>query len=244
MRLSTVPSMRRRSMSSIANERTLEALRRHLPSSSSGRLLEVGSGTGANLSAAALAFRNWHIQPSDVDTSLLPKIATAAEQWSNVMAPVLLDAAAPAEDWPVEPPFDCILAVNFCHYAPTQATRGLFLGADRLLRPGGMLCIYGPFLQGAGLQRSLSSRVFNMALWLQSSEYGLRGLNELNEASMTTQLTCSAFETVHGKDVLHGADAGVFFVGFTKQTTVPPAAANRAKPRRPGSRGRKAGRRK
>ena len=113
-----------RGMSSLANERTVEALRRHLPSST-GRLLEIGSGTGSNLTALALSFRDWHIQPSDIDASLLPKIATAAEQWSNVAAPVHIDAAAPADDWPVEPSFDCIVAVNVCHYASPQATRGL-----------------------------------------------------------------------------------------------------------------------
>ena len=67
-----------------------------------------------------------------------------------------------------------------------------FLGADRLLRPGGMLCVYGPFLQGAGGRRSLSSRVFDAALWLQSSEYGLRGLNELNEAAVRTRVESEA----------------------------------------------------
>ena len=113
-----------RGMSSLANERAIEAARRHLPNST-GRLLEVGSGTGSNLTSLALAFRGWHIQPSDIDALLLPKIAAAAEQWSNVAAPVCIDAAAPADDWPVEPSFDCILAVNVCHYASPQATRGL-----------------------------------------------------------------------------------------------------------------------
>ena len=113
-----------RGMSSLANERAIQAARRHLPSST-GRLLEVGSGTGSNLTSLALAFRGWHIQPSDIDALLLPKIAAAAEQWSNVAAPVCIDAAAPADDWPVEPSFDCILAVNVCHYASPQATRGL-----------------------------------------------------------------------------------------------------------------------
>ena len=113
-----------RGMSSLANERAIEAARRHLPNST-GRLLEVGSGTGSNLTSLALAFRGWHIQPSDIDALLLPKIAAAAEQWSNVAAPVCLDAAAPADDWPVEPSFDLILAVNVCHYASPQATRGL-----------------------------------------------------------------------------------------------------------------------
>ena len=101
-----------------------QAARRHLPNST-GRLLEVGSGTGSNLTSLALAFRGWHIQPSDIDALLLPKIAAAAEQWSNVAAPVCIDAAAPADDWPVEPSFDAILAVNVCHYASPQATRGL-----------------------------------------------------------------------------------------------------------------------
>ena len=63
-----------------------------------------------------------------------------------------------------------------------------------------------------------------------------------------TRLTCTAVEPVHGKDVLHGADAGVFFVGFTKaapRPVSPGAAADRAKPGRPGSdkKGQRGGRR-
>ncbi len=56
-----------------------------------------------------------------------------------------------------------------------------------------MLCIYGPFLQGAGKHVSISSRVFNAALWLQSSDYALRALNELNDASVQT---CSSSRPV------------------------------------------------
>ena len=143
-----------RGMSSLANERAIEAARRHLPSST-GRLLEVGSGTGSNLTSLALAFRGWHIQPSDIDALLLPKIAAAAEQWSNVAAPVCIDAAAPADDWPVEPSFDAILAVNVCHYASPQATRGLVRSPPSLQRTA-----HSRRLEGHALTASNHAAVF------------------------------------------------------------------------------------
>ena len=70
-----------------------------------------------------------------------------------------------------------------------------------------------------------------------------------NPPQAPTQLTCSAVEPVHGKDVLHGADAGVFFVGFTKEAPAPAkpaprADADRTKAGRPGSKGQRGGRRK
>ena len=86
------------------------------------------------------------------------------------------------------------------------------------------------------------------SLGLALSTYGNPNLPQA-----PTQLTCSAVEPVHGKDVLHGADAGVFFVGFTKEAPAPAkpsckpsprADAGQAKPGRPGSKGQRGGRRK
>jgi SAM-dependent methyltransferase len=177
----------------LARLRLVNALQRHLPRS--GRLLEVGSGNGSSLNVLAYNFREWKIQPSEVDTQVLPKLTEAAARWSNVSEPALLDVTAPADSWPVDPPFDCVLAVNVVHYAPPLAMRGLFLGSDRLLRTGGKLCVYGPFLR-PGKPRSFGSRLFDAALWLKNPGYGIRSTQELLDASLDTPLTCSAVETV------------------------------------------------
>ena len=187
-------------------ERGLGLLQRHLPSS--GRLLEVGSGTGSNLGLAYALGQGWRIHPSDV--KILPQLTAAASRWSNVADPVLLDAAAPAESWLVDPPFDCVLAVNVVHYAPPRATRGLFLGADRLLRTGGKLCVYGPFLR-PGEPRSLQSRLFDATLWLKNSQYGLRSTQELHDASLDTHLSCSVVEPPS-----ESGQEDVLFMVFTK----------------------------
>ena len=178
--------------------------------SAGGRLLEIGSGTGAHLSAWSAGLPAWEIQPSEADATLLPELASHSEVL-NVSPPVLLDAAS--TKWPVDGPFDGVIAVNVCHYSPPQATRGLFAGAGRLLRPGGMLCLYGPFRR-PGVERSLASRLFGAALWLKDAEYAVRDTVELHDAAEASQLRCTAFEPQL---------ADILFLVFTKEdeTTLP-----------------------
>jgi hypothetical protein len=41
---------------------------------------------------------------------------------------------------------DAILSLNMVHVAPWQAALGLLAGGKRLLRPDGILFLYGPFI--------------------------------------------------------------------------------------------------
>jgi cyclopropane fatty-acyl-phospholipid synthase-like methyltransferase len=62
------------------------------------------------------------------------------------MAPLDIDVCS--KHWGVEQlaRFDAIVSINMIHIAPWAATLGLFSGAGRLLRAGGLLYLYGPFL--------------------------------------------------------------------------------------------------
>jgi hypothetical protein len=43
-------------------------------------------------------------------------------------------------------PFDAMISLNMVHIAPWEAAIGLVAGAGRLLRPNGVLFLYGPFM--------------------------------------------------------------------------------------------------
>jgi hypothetical protein len=100
----------------------LSVLRRVLPPA--GQVLEIASGTGEHAVhfAAALPHLTW--QPTDRDEQALKSIAAhrTAADLPNLLAPLVLDAAAP--DWPVEQA-DAIVAINMVHISPWRATQGL-----------------------------------------------------------------------------------------------------------------------
>ena len=70
------------------------------------------------------------------------------EQLANVLAPVPIDVRR--ETWDVEDyaPFDAMISLNMIHIAPWAAAVALLAGAKRLLSPGGVLFLYGPFMRG------------------------------------------------------------------------------------------------
>src|SRR3546814_5180154 len=61
---------------------------------------------------------------------------------ANVRAPLALDASSPR--WPIARA-DAILCINMIHISPWAATEGLMAGAERVLGPGGVLYLYGPY---------------------------------------------------------------------------------------------------
>jgi len=107
------------------------------------RVLEIGSGTGQHAAyfAAALPHLAW--QPSDLAASL-PGIAAWRDEAAlpNLHAPVALDVDA--ADWPVAA-VDGLFSANTLHIMAWASVAGFFHGAGRVLEPGGVLAVYGPF---------------------------------------------------------------------------------------------------
>lgn len=149
---------------------------------SSGRVLEIGSGTGqhAVFFGAHLPHLVW--QPSD-RLQNHPSIVAWLEdaRLPNVMPPLALDVAA--KEWPAGP-FDAVFSANTCHIMAWPEVEAMFAGIGRILQEGGALCIYGPFNYG-GRFTSASNAQFDAALRQQAPHMGIRDFEAVDRlASM------------------------------------------------------------
>ncbi len=153
----------------------LEVLSRVLPAE--GTILEVGSGTGEHAAffAARLAPRIW--QPSDPDPEMRRSIAAyaALADCPTLMPPLDLDVRSP--DWPMKAAA-ALVSINMIHIAPWAAAEGLDAGAGRLLGPGGVLFLYGPFRRQA-VPTAPGNLAFDRSLRAQNPDWGLRDLEDL-----------------------------------------------------------------
>jgi hypothetical protein len=171
----TSPPGARTSPSTARNrEPILAALRPHMPAR--GLVLEIAAGAGehAVFNAAALPHLTW--QPTDADDEALASIAAWRDQAGlvNLLAPLRLDASDP-ESWPVQAA-DAVVNINMIHISPWAATEGLMRGAGRLLPTGGVLFLYGPYLE-RDVPTATSNLDFDRSLKSRNPAWGLRHLD-------------------------------------------------------------------
>ena len=163
-------------------EPILEVLRARV--SANARVLEIGSGSGEHAVhiCAALPGLDW--QPSDPDPASRASIAAwiAHARLTNIRPP--LDIDVHAATWGVEDraPFDVIVSINMIHIAPWSAALALLDGARRLLRDGGMLFLYGPFMR-SGQHTAPSNAAFDERLRSENPEWGVRDLDEVGRVA-------------------------------------------------------------
>jgi len=134
-------------------------------------VLEIASGVGQHVVhfAAALPDIDW--QPSDPDVASREVIAQRVHQsgLSNISLPVELDVLAA---WP-ELQVDAVVVANLLHISPIATVEGLFAGAGRVCRNGGLLHLYGPFKQG-GTHTSAGNTEFDLSLRQRNPQWGIR----------------------------------------------------------------------
>jgi hypothetical protein len=174
--MSELPPPGARASPSTARNREpiLQALRPHLPAR--GSVLEIAAGAGehAVFLAAALPHLRW--RPTDAEDEALASIAAwrAHAGLPNLEPPLRLDAADP-DSWPVERA-DAIVAINMVHISPWAATEGLLAGAGRLLPKGGVLFLYGPYLE-RNVETAPSNLEFDRSLRRRNPAWGVRQLD-------------------------------------------------------------------
>lgn len=181
----------------------LEVLKRFLNSKEPGlRLLDTASGSGMHAADFAPHFPNITFQPSELDVSMLPSIQAYANDCptKNICAPMLVDIAQPHTTWgrnsastgpyldgnshqdfsELKDFFDCIININMIHISPIECTYGLFRCAGTLLKPGGLLIMYGPYNVNGTIEPQ-SNIDFDIMLRSKDARWGIRDLRELKE---------------------------------------------------------------
>src|SRR5262245_28244441 len=161
-----------------------EVLAQVLPQA--GLVLEVGSGTGEHTVHFARVMPHLTWQPSEQDNDCLRSISAWAgvEAQPNVRQPLYLDVTD--AQWPIVAA-DAIISINMIHIAPWSVTQALLRGAGGILRPGGLLCLYGPYCV-AGKHTSASNRAFDAQLRAMNSEWGVRDLDEVSSEARAFNL--------------------------------------------------------
>lgn len=144
----------------------------------SGLVLEVAAGAGEHAVHCAAALPHLQWRPTDPDPEALASIAAWREHAGlpNLLAPLRLDAADPAA-WPVARA-DAVVNINMLHISPWSAAEGLMAGAGRLLPPGGMLFLYGPYLE-RDVETAPSNLAFDASLRGRNPAWGIRRLEDV-----------------------------------------------------------------
>lgn len=149
-----------------------KAISPHIPSKA--KLLEIASGTGQHAAHLSKLRPDITIQPSDPDESSRDSQNIYRQGNSAILPSINIDVTAPTW-WGGFDGFDAIFCANMIHIAPIEASLGLAKGAAQLLGAGGVLCLYGPFLDG---ENSAQSNLdFDTNLRRRNKDWGVRELN-------------------------------------------------------------------
>jgi SAM-dependent methyltransferase len=157
-----------------------EVLARELPAR--GRVLEIASGSGEHAIHFARAFPAVVWQPSDPSDVARASIAAwrAEAGLANLEPPLAIDVMQ--DGWHAAlGTVDAVVCINMVHISPWQATLGLFAGAGRLLAPGALLYLYGPY-RFAGVTAE-SNLEFDRSLKARDPRWGVRDVDELTAAA-------------------------------------------------------------
>jgi cyclopropane fatty-acyl-phospholipid synthase-like methyltransferase len=152
-------------------------------------VLEIGSGTGqhAVYFARALPHLTWH-------TSDLPPCHEGILSWirsdgpANVRPPLALDVRA--AQWPVAS-VDAVFSANTPHIMSWQSVESMFAGIGRMLNPGGVAVIYGPFSY-SGRHTAESNARFDAALRARDPASGVRAFEEVDNLARAQGLRLAA----------------------------------------------------
>ncbi len=163
-------------------------LQRLLPPSppEPGRMLEIASGTGQHAAHFARSLPAWLWQPSDPLAAHRASIAAWCAGAGNVQAALALDVLA--HPWPVPAAhFNALYCANMLHIAPWPTCLALMQGAQRCLQAGGLLLVYGPFIE-TGVDTAASNLAFDTDLRARDSRWGLRELQQVQAVAQAHEL--------------------------------------------------------
>jgi len=150
-------------------------------------VLEIGSGTGQHAVWLSERLPQLVWQPSDQ-----PGATASIEAWrrhsglKNLRKPLeidLLDAAT----WP-QASCDALVCINTVHIICWEGVKGLFDLVGRVLKPGGLLYLYGPF-RYADRELEPSNEQFDLWLKQRDPNSGVRDFEAVAELASSVGLS-------------------------------------------------------
>ena len=149
---------------------------------------QIASGTGQHAVHFAQALPALRWQPSDPDAHARLSIAAwvAHAGLANLAEPLAFDVRDAA--WPAAA-LDAIVCINMIHISPWACTDALFAGASRVLRPGGVLFLYGPYRR-EGRHTAPSNAAFDLQLRSRDPSWGVRDLETVVALGLDRGLDC------------------------------------------------------
>ena len=161
----------------------LSALRAAFPEVA--RVLEIGSGSGQHALHFTASWPGLQWQPTE-HPAVLPALEgnLRAAPCPAISSPQGLDLAG--RPWP-EGPWDGVYAANVMHIVSVPLGEALLRGASAVLRPGGLLALYGPYrFQGAFT--TASNAEFDQWLKARDPESGVRDFEALCAVAASVDL--------------------------------------------------------
>ena len=166
----------------------LEILTKVLPPKSN--VLEIASGTGEHAVFFASRLQSCRWTPSDNHPMSLKSIIA----WRNVSGldnvdlPLVIDVTR--AEWTQQitgKKIDAIANINMIHISPWLACLGLMDGAGKILHPGGILYLYGPYKR-KGEHTAPSNANFDRSLRDRNDQWGVRDLEAVVKAAAAANL--------------------------------------------------------
>lgn len=162
----------------------LDVLKDALPDR--GTVLEIASGSGQHISYFAKQMPHLTWQPSDPEAAARASI----DAWrksegveSSVQAAMDIDARVDIWSAAGIKDLSALMSINMIHISPWSACLGLLRNASRILPPGGVLYLYGPFKVG-GVHVAQSNADFDLSLRAKDPEWGVRNLDDVAEEAL------------------------------------------------------------
>ncbi|MBM7067013.1 DUF938 domain-containing protein [Actibacterium sp. 188UL27-1] len=177
----------------------IKALGARLPST--GRVLEVASGTGQHAAAFAAAFPALEWTPSDVDPGQRESIAAwhQSTRLVNLLEPLAVDVAT---SWPIaQGSVQAVLTVNLFHLIPEVLVRRFFVEARVALSDGGRVIVYGPFRRGTTFV-SDGDQAFDASLRARDPAIGYKSVEEVTDVVESAGFTSVARDNMPANNLL------------------------------------------
>lgn len=161
-------------------------------------VLEIGSGTGQHAVHFASRLQHLQWQTSDLDENHAGIMAWLAEAGvTNVLAPISLDVSRAK----IRAEYDAVYSANTAHIMSFDAVIRMIALVGRVLRTGGVFCLYGPFRRFGEFNASSNAR-FDASLRSRHAAMGIRDLEDLDDACAENGLRRSSLYAVPANNLV------------------------------------------